>query len=129
MLKKKVLNGLGDFNQKVVLKYGPAAAFVNVMAGAVLSMGYADAITDMLKTSVNGVFTILVFGGIINIAMGIRSIAKAVQDDGSNGQDAAVLAKGRGQLVAGIIMVLPVPAIKLFTGKDAGSLLTQTFIS
>lgn len=104
-----------------------AAAAASASAMLTVNSAYAaNDIKTMIEKSLNVVFGVLVFGGVINIVLGVRGIAKGVQDDGG-GQDAQAVAKGRGQLIAGIIMVLPVPIITLITGASPSALVSSFF--
>ena len=79
-----------------------------------------------VTNAVNVVFGVVVFGGVINIVRGISMIAKGLQDDGG-GQDAAAISKGRGMLIAGIIMVAPEPIFLAITGQSAGAFVASFF--
>ncbi|MCR5094125.1 MAG: hypothetical protein K6B72_09140 [Lachnospiraceae bacterium] len=90
-------------------------------------LAFADpSIADMVNNAVNLVFGMVAFGGIVNIVRGAATVAKGLQDDGG-GQDAAAISKGRGQLLAGAVMVSPTALITLITQSSPGALIANYF--
>ncbi len=83
-------------------------------------------IKTVITNALNLVFGVLVFGGVIGAITGIRGIAKGIQDDGS-GPDSQAVSKGRGQLIAGIIMMAPVPVFKVLTGQTPSAFVGSFF--
>ncbi|SEM00126.1 hypothetical protein SAMN04487770_12313 [Butyrivibrio sp. ob235] len=83
-------------------------------------------IKTVITNALNLVFGVLVFGGVIGAITGIRGIAKGVQDDGS-GPDSQAVSKGKGQLIAGIIMMAPVPVFKVLTGQTPSTFVGSFF--
>ena len=91
------------------------------------SIAFADpSIATMVNNAVNLVFGLVAFGGIVNIVRGAATVAKGLQDDGG-GQDAAAISKGRGQLLAGAVMVAPTALITLITQQSPGALISTYF--
>ncbi len=117
---KNFVTGVKNFvtDKKVV-----ATAMMAAMATITLvTPAFATEITDfgkVVKKAVDLVLGLVVFGGAINVVLGIRTIAKGVQDDGG-GQDAQAVSKGRGQLIAGIIMMAPNTVFKILTTQSIG---------
>lgn len=101
---------------------GLAAAYLPGFAAPTTDAG----ITTVVKNALNVVMGVVVFGGAINIIRGISMIAKGLQDDGG-GQDAAAISKGRGMLIAGIIMIAPITLFQLITQKTIGDYVAQFF--
>ncbi len=97
---------------------------------AILAMqvlAFADpSIATMVNNAVNLVFGMVAFGGIVNIVRGSATVAKGLQDDGG-GQDASAISKGRGQLLAGAVMVAPTALITLITQQAPGTLISNYF--
>lgn len=123
-LKMKFLGKIKEKGKSI-----SAAAFVTT-AYLGVSPAYAAGteldIKTVLGNALNLVFGVMVFGGIVGAVTGIRSIAKGIQDDGS-GPDSQVVSKGRGQLIAGIIMMAPVPIFKVITGQTPATFLSSFF--
>ena len=96
-------------------------------AAAMGSTAFADpSIATMVNNAVNLVFGLVAFGGIVNIVRGAATVAKGLQDDGG-GQDASAISKGRGQLLAGAVMVAPTALITLITQQSPGALISAYF--
>ena len=90
-------------------------------------MAFADpSISTMVNNAVNLVFGMVAFGGIVNIVRGAATVARGLQDDGG-GQDAGAITKGRGQLLAGAVMVAPTALITLITQQTPGALIANYF--
>ncbi len=88
---------------------------------------FADpSISSMVNNAVNLVFGMVAFGGIVNIVRGAATVARGLQDDGG-GQDAGAITKGRGQLLAGAVMVAPTALITLITQQTPGALIATYF--
>lgn len=88
--------------------------------------GSTSDIGGMVEVAINVVMGVVAFGGVINIIRGIATVAKGLQDDGG-GQDAAAISKGRGQLIAGIIMVAPVAIFTIIAGQAPGAYVKSFF--
>lgn len=94
---------------------------------AMQALAFADpSIATMVNNAVNLVFGMVAFGGIVNIVRGSATVAKGLQDDGG-GQDASAISKGRGQLLAGAVMVAPTALITLITQQAPGTLISNYF--
>ena len=107
------------------IKRGATAAALSVLA--LSSIAFADpSIATMVNNAVNLVFGLVAFGGIVNIVRGAATVAKGLQDDGG-GQDASAISKGRGQLLAGAVMVAPTALITLITQQSPGALISAYF--
>jgi len=100
---------------------------VSIMIITLQMIAFADpSISTMVNNAVNLVFGMVAFGGIVNIVRGAATVAKGLQDDGG-GQDAAAISKGRGQLLAGAVMVSPTALITLITQQSPGTLISNYF--
>lgn len=107
------------------IKRGATAAALSALA--LSSIAFADpSIATMVNNAVNLVFGLVAFGGIVNIVRGAATVAKGLQDDGG-GQDASAISKGRGQLLAGAVMVAPTALITLITQQSPGALISAYF--
>ena len=101
------------------------AIFDSCAAAVAGATGYSEVdIKSAITKSLNIVFAVVAFGGIVNIVTGVAALAKGAQDDGC-GQDAAAMSKGRGKLIAGVIMVAPVGIITLITGGSPADIVTS----
>ncbi len=106
-----------------------ASAYVTcayAMVTPAYALGTELNIKTVITNALNLVFGVLVFGGVIGAITGIRGIAKGIQDDGS-GPDSQAVSKGRGQLIAGIIMMAPVPVFKILTGQTPAAFVGSFF--
>ncbi len=100
---------------------------VSILIIAMQMLAFADpSISNMVNNAVNLVFGMVAFGGIVNIVRGAATVAKGLQDDGG-GQDASAISKGRGQLLAGAVMVSPTALITLITQQSPGTLISNYF--
>ena len=116
---KDIINGIRNGKGKVT------AVLIAVLA--LQAVAFADpSIATMVNNAVNLVFGMVAFGGIVNIVRGSATVAKGLQDDGG-GQDASAISKGRGQLLAGAIMVAPTALITLITQQSPGTLISNYF--
>ena len=107
------------------------AMFVMAVSALLLAItgfcpGSTSDIGGMVEIAINVVMGVVAFGGVINIIRGIATVAKGLQDDGG-GQDAAAISKGRGQLIAGIIMVAPVAIFTIIAGQAPGAYVKSFF--
>ncbi len=130
MRKPFLMGAAAKAGEKVTAVWKKAVLLLSMaLTVAVSSTGFAGTQIDIKSTvsnAVNVVFGVVVFGGVINIVRGISMIAKGLQDDGG-GQDAAAISKGRGMLIAGIIMVAPEPIFLAITGQSAGAFVASFF--
>ena len=119
------VNKLKEFAQlqKAKITIGLAAAATGTGVGTAFA---ANSIEEMVKKALQVVEGIVVFGGIISLFQGFRSLAKGLSDDGS-GPDAQAVSKGKGQILAGAVMVLPVALITMITGSTPDALVAQYF--
>ncbi|MBQ9632312.1 MAG: hypothetical protein IJV04_05290 [Lachnospiraceae bacterium] len=125
-MKKKTEETAKRMKEKLQASKRSAIA-VSLGMLALGSIAFADpSIATMVNNAVNLVFGLVAFGGIVNIVRGAATVAKGLQDDGG-GQDAAAISKGRGQLLAGAVMVAPTALITLITQQSPGALISTYF--
>ncbi len=113
-------------NKAKMLRAGAYVSCAYAMCGTAFAAGTELDIKTVITNALNLVFGVLVFGGVIGAITGIRGIAKGIQDDGS-GPDSQAVSKGRGQLIAGIIMMAPVPVFKVLTGQTPSAFVGSFF--
>ncbi len=108
----------------VAVAAGVAGAATGYLPG--FAAGTTLQIGTMVEAAVNIVMGVVVFGGVINVIRGVSMIAKGLQDDGG-GQDAAAISKGRGMLIAGVIMIAPMALFKVISGQWPGEFVKSFF--
>ena len=126
MMKAGLAKAINKVNERAdKVKAGAVTAVAGVLAAG--SIAFADpSIATMVNNAVNLVFGLVAFGGIVNIVRGAATVAKGLQDDGG-GQDASAISKGRGQLLAGAVMVAPTALVTLITQQTPGALISAYF--
>ncbi len=106
---KKKIQGLKSKAQTAVI----AASTLTMLAPFYATSVYDNSVDvkSALTSLLNVVFAFVAVGGAINIVLGLRNVASAVSDE--SGQDQQKLAKGKGQIFSGLIMVGAVSAMGL----------------
>ena len=83
-------------------------------------------IASAMTNAVNLLFAFLLVYGGVYIALGIKAVAGAMSDEG--GQDQQALAKGKGQIIRGVICAGAGSVVKFVLGHTMDDLITSSEI-
>ena len=109
-------------NKLEAMAIGASVAIMMAPVHAAPGGGVLD-IPSALEKLLGMVYAFVGVGGIISVIMGARNLAGGLNDDGG-GQDQQKIAKGKGQIISGLVGI-GAPSILYLMGITPSSVIAQ----